>query len=193
MKTFKHARYLNFVGTVGFIMLIGIIFYLMTNNYFPNAQNGINGDINPPGTVPDQSMTLMWLLILLCAVLTGINDSFVQTGVATALGMLVEAHPLIRSAGFGLNSFCKSCGSIFVFFSAKFISFYSQLTFLLVVLILSFGFQLFNYNFHQDIHTDDLLRQHGVFTEWSSQLFTSKDTRDQLKDNAIETTLDELE
>jgi hypothetical protein len=193
MKTFKHARYLSFVGTAGFIMLIGIIFYLMTNNYFPNAQNGINGDINPPGTVPDQSITLMWLLILFCAVLTGINDSFVQTGVATALGMLVEAHPLIRSAGFGLNSFCKSCGSIFVFFSAKFISFYAQLTFLLIVLVLSFCFQLFNYNFHQDIHTDDLLRQHGVFTEWSSQLFTSKDTRDQLKDNAIETSLDELE
>ena len=173
MKTFKHARFLAFAGTISYFVMFCVLLKIRSMTLTPFSAES-------------------WVIILCIAGWTGLSDAAIQSGIGASLGIVVEGNALVRSGGFGLNTLFKSCGQIFAYFSTRWISFKAQLITVIVVLVISAIIQVYNYMTHTPIDMVELLQKNEEFTTWSKGLFGNKEEQKLEKDNAIEATLDEL-
>jgi hypothetical protein len=151
LKGFHSARWFGVFGTgLQLIFAVGIAIFPSSNWIDP---------LDPLNT------TKAWSIALALGSIAGVSDAFMQTGTNAALGLVVEGSMLIRSGGFGLAQICKSSGSIVIFTMARVVSFKIQTIVVIVVVVVSFIFQLINWKFHLPLDIDLLLHQYNDFVK----------------------------
>jgi MFS family permease len=151
MTGFRPARWFGFCGSIFQLLPISIILA------FPH-QDWINPE-NP------NNLSTAWTLSLIVAVLSGIGDAVMQSGTASALGIIVEGSVLLRSAGFSLSQISKCTGSVTIFLAARLVSFRTQVWMVCIIICISILFQAINFYFHLPLDVELIMGQFEQFVK----------------------------